>query len=740
MKLNRKWLLVTALVLSIALATGGTLAYLTDTDSDVNVMTIGNVKIDQLEKDENGNNFTQKQPLYPAYYPNDEISWGDELIGEIEKYVSVENKGTSNAYARTWVAFEADDSMIMKKWASGVAPVYKCNAPIAAEIDGEMLVQEYAIYCYTYPTELKPDETYSVLEEIAMDKRAGNDYVESFGDTYDVLVFTQAVQTANLTQLQVEGALNEAFGSNHPWMEGKEGELNNATLKEAIDALSDKTYGKLTLTKDVTWVTGAEIGSTPMVEEGKALKNLVIEGNGKTLTATGDGVGALRAANGGTITFQNMTIKDESVSYVENNWEYGYLEFGGKLVFKNVHFENAVMFENRADVTFINCTFNSHKDSEYGAWISDGSASFTNCTFTGPRGLKMHEEYGSKVDSVVVDNCAFVNLTKKPGVAIGTVDADTDVTIKNSRFIGCQPGDQSKYIYETDTDVTTFNFVEQNNEVVNEGVVKGADKAALLNAINEVDVGGTVYLTEDTTIAGYDAAKKLVIEKNVTLDLNGQTLTTESGWGGIDLKGGASIINGTINHTGNTAAIKAFQVGRIENVTINVTETAGKTKGGIVVQNGDSSIGSIENVTINGPTNGIECFHSTKDPAIGSMKNVKINATANGIFLNGAGKLGTISDCEIHGGNIGINAYLANLWHIGLDIRNSKISGGTTGIDIWDEGATNTGSTVTFNYDDKTVFSGSRENIKVTLQEEISCTINGEQKTTPCDLRITETK
>ena len=168
---------------------------------------------------------------------------------------------------------------------------------------------------------------------------------------------------------------------------------------------------------------------------------------------------------------------------------------------------------------------------------------------------------------------------------------------------------------------------------------------------------------------------------------------------------------------------------------INVTETAGKTKGGIVVQSGESSIGSIKNVTIIGATNGIECNHSAGTLAIGSMENVKIDATANGIFLNGAGVIGKISNCEIKGGNIGINAYLANLWHISLNIENSKITGGTTGIDIWDEGYTNTGSTVTFNYDAESVFAGTRENIKITLQEEITCTENGVAVATPCDVR-----
>jgi len=49
MKLNRKWLLIVSLVLSVAMATGGTLAYLSDTKADVNVMTLGSVCIEQNE-------------------------------------------------------------------------------------------------------------------------------------------------------------------------------------------------------------------------------------------------------------------------------------------------------------------------------------------------------------------------------------------------------------------------------------------------------------------------------------------------------------------------------------------------------------------------------------------------------------------------------------------------------------------------------------------------------------------
>ena len=68
-KMKKVLLMCTAYVLVAALAIGGTLAYLTSTDEDVNVMTMGNVKIEQIEQqyDENGNlvDFVQDKPLYP---------------------------------------------------------------------------------------------------------------------------------------------------------------------------------------------------------------------------------------------------------------------------------------------------------------------------------------------------------------------------------------------------------------------------------------------------------------------------------------------------------------------------------------------------------------------------------------------------------------------------------------------------------------------------------------------------
>lgn len=85
------WLLVLTLVAAVSI--GATLAYLTDADEDVNVMTLGKVKIEQLEyeridvetEDEKADvrEFQDNKPLYPAvteqgfdYTPGDSfVDW-----------------------------------------------------------------------------------------------------------------------------------------------------------------------------------------------------------------------------------------------------------------------------------------------------------------------------------------------------------------------------------------------------------------------------------------------------------------------------------------------------------------------------------------------------------------------------------------------------------------------------------------------------------------------------------------
>lgn len=240
----------------------------------------------------------------------------------------------------------------------------------------------------------------------------------------------------------------------------------------AAKAAATKAAGPvvtINLSANVEWQTGAGIGSTPLLPEDSPISAVTINGNGKTFTATGKGVGQVRLANGALLTFKNVKVVDLSVSYAETAWEYGYLEFGGNLAFNECEFVNAIMMESE-NAAFTNCSFNSNHDNEYAVWVNEGNTTFNGCTFAGARGLKVHEAYGSEVASVTVDGCTFSQLTKKPGIALGDLNADTSVTIQNSTFDRCQAGDQGLFIYETDTDVNTFTlFVCKNNVVIPSG-------------------------------------------------------------------------------------------------------------------------------------------------------------------------------------------------------------------------------------------------------------------------------
>ena len=267
----------------------------------------------------------------------------------------------------------------------------------------------------------------------------------------------------------------------------------------------------------VEWTTGAGHGSTPFVgTDNSVTETVTIQGaEGSVLVVKGDGVGQLRAANGAKLIFKDITVVDESESYDEGAWELTYLEFSGNLEFNNVTFQGGIQLDSASgasplNATFTKCTFVTNEDSVYAVWVCDGVSTFSNCRFQGTRGLKMHEAYGSEVKEVMIDACEFGPLSKKPGVAIGTVNADTKVTIQNSSFIGCQAGEQNKYIYETDTDVKTFTFVLNNNNVEADpaSIVKIATKADLIAFQKEVNENGngfsgkTIQLTADIDLEG----------------------------------------------------------------------------------------------------------------------------------------------------------------------------------------------------------------------------------------------
>lgn len=94
--------LIFAFALCITATFSATVAYLTDTDDDTNVFTVGNVEIEQNEKNRNGEDF-EDQKIFPIV--NDSTENGYHMGNNyVDKIITVTNTGSEDAYVRTYIA------------------------------------------------------------------------------------------------------------------------------------------------------------------------------------------------------------------------------------------------------------------------------------------------------------------------------------------------------------------------------------------------------------------------------------------------------------------------------------------------------------------------------------------------------------------------------------------------------------------------------------------------------------
>ena len=256
---NRKLLLIVSLVLAMTMSLGGTLAYLTDTDGDVNTMVLGNVKITQNEQqrvEANGEftsqleAFEQYKMMLPVTYPGnrteDSVTVGEYTVplsdteaNYIDKIVSVTNDGNTDAYVRTLVAVPTGG----EAWEPTAVSANDCwlhwNYPNTQEwkdswtLNGTYTFAEingkgYYVWEFVHKGAVEAGKTtYPVLKGFYLDQRVDtNDkgyyyvkyaddttrVVDDFtpGETVDILVLSQAVQAGGFTDAQT--ALDTGFG------------------------------------------------------------------------------------------------------------------------------------------------------------------------------------------------------------------------------------------------------------------------------------------------------------------------------------------------------------------------------------------------------------------------------------------------------------------------------------------------------------------------------------------------
>ena len=304
------WLLVLALTAAISI--GATLAYLTDTDEDVNVMTLGKVKIDQLEyervdvesKDDEAEvqEFHDNKPLLPAvtdkdfdYTPGTSyVDW--EQIGkdeytspiwdptkinnEVDKMVFVKNKGDYDAFVRSVFAFEAGKYTTLDEFQKMVHLNLNETDWTWEWVETPVTIGEstYFVATATYNKVLAPGALTEIsLSQIALDSSATNEDVEAFGETYQVLVKSQGIQADGFDN--AADALDEGFGvitaTNVPWDNDAPTKgidvrtalhyLDGDSTTSAITAkVSSVTFGR---NKDYTSIVDANTGVLVDVEQ-----------------------------------------------------------------------------------------------------------------------------------------------------------------------------------------------------------------------------------------------------------------------------------------------------------------------------------------------------------------------------------------------------------------------------------------------------------------------------------------
>lgn len=291
----KKKLIALCLVLVFAflpLMTSGTLAYFTDTDEAVNVMTMGKVHIEQHEQqrsfDENGAlaglvEFQQNKMLRPttgpsqyltyATLPNDAYKFfasadNKSLPLPIDKIVTVENKGNIDAYVRTIFAFEAPEGFdrnahAEKKggWAllrNDITGTQTAGSLSNTDWKWEFFDQRfymsdgqsYVIAVATSTKALKPGETtIPSLLQYYLNQYTTQEDVEALGATVEIYAVTQAVQADGFSN--IDTAFNESFGAitydvntgeftNLPW--DATIALPQATVVEMAEGQIDSTF------------------------------------------------------------------------------------------------------------------------------------------------------------------------------------------------------------------------------------------------------------------------------------------------------------------------------------------------------------------------------------------------------------------------------------------------------------------------------------------------------------------
>lgn len=501
-----------SVLLVLVLSVGSTVAYLQDTDSAVNVMTLGSVHIvqNEEERDENGDlvKFTQDQPLYPAVYEGEpwssSIPWADDeewpggdeawkVVEEnsnvIDKFVTITNTGKSEAYVRTLIAYEGDAYN-----GEEIHIVHNSHKSSNPDVSGKFLSEEYLgryeidgvaydVVAYTYKDPLaKEATTIPSLKQVYMDKGCDNEDVEKYGETYDILAVSQAVQVQGFEDVNNNGsaaddALNEAFNLGKElkhedcreliisWFEAAYDQHEQETTPDNWDGTADTDWYNDTDSEFMIMTAEQLAGFAKLVDEGKDFEGKTVKlgrdidlkyiPEGSTESICFEPIGSYRKETPfkGTFDGQNYTIKNMSQNTwaLDNGFDYSDLGLGlfGKVenaTIKNLVMDNASISGESAicgtvaataygDCTFENITVKNSKVADYQyyaggivGWAS-GDHEYKNCNVDASNTIAAQwGDFDNSVGGVIGGAGGSATILLKDCNVACRIDAYNDVT------------------------------------------------------------------------------------------------------------------------------------------------------------------------------------------------------------------------------------------------------------------------------------------------------------------------
>jgi len=449
MKLSRKWILVAALVMSVAMATSGTLAYLTDRDSETNVFTFGNVDIKLDEA------FEQGTTLVPGV--------------EIQKVPTIKNIGKNDAWV--WMTFSIPSAL--DNWTGGVSTeegsyknVIHWN-PLGATTEGYVTEDRVAKAVAdgilpegTTVADVEAKGTWDVFNEIVDGNNAYQEKINGiYYNTY-VIPFTKPLKAGDETW---PGAVTKVYLDAQIDIDPK-GDLYKVVNGEATP---------------VDWNINDDGAPTIYV----AAYAIQVEGFESSFEDAYEAYGLQWGKNGG-VEYDNPVLVT-SIEELRAALEDGATDVIVKGVEINESPFNGRYYKDR-NIVFADCTFTANMN-----WMYINNATFTNCTFdVGSANSAVH--YDELFGDAFFDGCTF----KSGKVQIGTnKDGTATVTFNDCEFAETTQthsiwSEMGIRIYSP----VTFNGCEFNNRVVMAGF---ADQPVTFE--NCTMNGGTpVYYVDNT--------------------------------------------------------------------------------------------------------------------------------------------------------------------------------------------------------------------------------------------------